>query len=310
MSVMSIYLATFICEFLEDAKFPSYKGFSLRGAFGFAFKHVSCNVRVKCSQCLLKNTCAYFNVFDVERLGNSKGKDIPRPFILEPPYNSRTIYNKGEEIQFGLIILGEYVRYFPFFVLAFEYMGRKGIGLLPNRAPFILKRVVDSAGKEVYNHRETLLKQLSSYQIEKISLNSILEVKILSPLRIKHKGRYVSPHRFSLDVFSLAVYRRLSFLNNLYGLFDERLLETADALKDCRIVSSSLRWKDLERYSHRQDTRMKMGGLIGNFILKIPSGKESEINRILKIIEVIHLGKNTTFGLGKIQIKEAEDGRK
>jgi valyl-tRNA synthetase len=64
-------------------------------------------------------------------------------------------------------------------------------------------------------------------------------------------------------------------------------------------ISSNLRWKDWTRYSSRQDRRMKLGGVVGNIVFG--RGAHRFIN-LIRAGEALHLGKSTTFGLGKIKI--------
>jgi len=44
----------------EPLILPSYKGSTLRGGFGYAFKRVVCAIKDKeCSNCILKEKCIY-----------------------------------------------------------------------------------------------------------------------------------------------------------------------------------------------------------------------------------------------------------
>jgi len=65
--------------------------------------------------------------------------------------------------------------------------------------------------------------------------------------------------------------------------------------------SRDLKWFDWERYSARQDTRMKLGGVIGRIAFK---GEIGEFMPFIKLGEFLHVGKGTTFGLGKYEIAE------
>jgi CRISPR/Cas system endoribonuclease Cas6 (RAMP superfamily) len=61
----------------------------------------------------------------------------------------------------------------------------------------------------------------------------------------------------------------------------------------------NLNWHDWRRYSNRQDQAMLMGGMTGSLTY---AGKLSEFLPLLEYVEKVHIGKATTFGLGKIQI--------
>ena len=60
------------------------------------------------------------------------------------------------------------------------------------------------------------------------------------------------------------------------------------------------RWYDWERYSARQDIRMKMGGFIGKVSFE---GELNEFIPFVKLGELLHVGKGTSFGLGRYVIE-------
>jgi hypothetical protein len=66
-----------------------------------------------------------------------------------------------------------------------------------------------------------------------------------------------------------------------------------------------LRWEDWERYSTRQDTRMKLGGLLGTICY---TGAVGTFLPYLRMGEYIHVGKNTTFGLGQMALRVLQSG--
>ena len=61
----------------------------------------------------------------------------------------------------------------------------------------------------------------------------------------------------------------------------------------------SLKWYDWERFSSRQNVRMKMGGIVGEITYR---GKIKQILPVLKAGEILHFGKGTSFGLGRYEI--------
>ena len=104
----------------------------------------------------------------------------------------------------------------------------------------------------------------------------------------------------SLD-FQLLIenlYRRIYCLAFFHGdPFDESFcLPQTEAVE---LVESQLQWQDWERYSHRQRTRMKLGGFIGTAVYE---GNLTPWLPLVKAGEVLHVGKATAFGLGKYAI--------
>jgi hypothetical protein len=74
-------------------------------------------------------------------------------------------------------------------------------------------------------------------------------------------------------------------------------------------MRATLRWWDWERYSARQQTTMNFGGLIGGFELSGPPATLEKFVPLLKMGEWLHVGKGTTFGLGKYQVCNYASGQ-
>jgi hypothetical protein len=74
------------------------------------------------------------------------------------------------------------------------------------------------------------------------------------------------------------------------------LLEASSAIET---VASDLQWQDWNRYSARQQTWMKFGGLAGQITYR---GDFSRILPYLLFGELVHVGAKTSFGLGKYAI--------
>ena len=64
-----------------------------------------------------------------------------------------------------------------------------------------------------------------------------------------------------------------------------------------RIHQASLSWHDWQRCSNRQDTKMKLGGFIGE--IEYRGDAIAEHLPLLVAGEVLHVGTGTSFGLGK-----------
>ncbi len=78
-------------------------------------------------------------------------------------------------------------------------------------------------------------------------------------------------------------------------------------LKDSEKISvfdSNLTWYDWERYSNKQKTAMKLGGFIGKIVFKGQIEHFKKYLYPLLLGEEIHVGKGTTFGLGKYKIEK------
>ncbi len=111
---------------------PPYKGSTLRGAFGHAFKKVACPFRCSAGSCVLPKVCVYTYTFETPPPEGSqilrKYPHAPHPFVIEPPADQRQLFEPGEELYFGLVLIGRALDYLPYFIYAFDELGRIGIG--------------------------------------------------------------------------------------------------------------------------------------------------------------------------------------
>ncbi|NQS90000.1 CRISPR system precrRNA processing endoribonuclease RAMP protein Cas6, partial [Patescibacteria group bacterium] len=77
------------------------------------------------------------------------------------------------------------------------------------------------------------------------------------------------------------------------------LIEKAKKVKR---KDSSLSWYDWQRYSTRQNTRMTLGGFIGKVTFSFNEVDPDQFLPFILLGSYIHVGKGTSFGLGKYEI--------
>ncbi|MDY6853435.1 MAG: CRISPR system precrRNA processing endoribonuclease RAMP protein Cas6 [Thermodesulfobacteriota bacterium] len=304
----------FSSVFETDAILPVYKGSTFRGVFGHALKKVVCALKRRdCKDCLLKDKCVYSFVFETPgKPDRPEGKKRiaapPHPYVIEPPDTNKTHYKKGENFDFALILFGRANEYLPYFIYAFECMGDLGIGkgVDGKRARFILKNVITD-NITVYSGETRKINTGKACQEllilhnnkEKFPPVSAIELTFKTPLRNKFQNRLEASLPF--HILMRAVLRRISSLYNYHGngeppLDYRGLVERA---KYIEIKSSALRWFDWKRYSNKQDRSMLMGGMVGKVTYL---GDLTEFLPLVRFCEKTHLGKQTSFGLGKIEI--------
>ena len=307
----------------ESIILPAYKGSTLRGGFGYAFKRVVCAIRNKeCSDCILKEKCVYSYVFETPPPSDTKimrkYKAAPHPFVIEPPPERRRGFKPGDEITFGLTLIGRAIDYLPYFVYTFDELGKIGIG--KGKARYELKEV-HCDGKQIYDSETKTLKSFEAASLdvgiptfphsggfaeakEKGGkggfLSKQLTLNFLTPTRILYDSHLTIDLEFHILIRNLL--RRLSLLYYFHCNGDlsewdfKGLIEQA---KDVKVKEKKLRWYDWERYSGRQETRMKMGGFVGEITFE---GDIKSFMPLIKAGEVLHVGKGTGFGLGKYRI--------
>ncbi|RMG41338.1 MAG: CRISPR system precrRNA processing endoribonuclease RAMP protein Cas6 [Candidatus Dadabacteria bacterium] len=310
---------TFRARLDEDASLPPYKGSTFRGVFGHALKHVVCALKTQdCPTCLLRKRCLYPRVFEDQsgvQLGSSRRASAPHPYIIEPPLDDKTDYRQGECFEFDLILLGDINGSLPYFIYAIIEMGKRGIGKGADgkRAQFTLLEV-RTAGTVIFTLNSDEVKIPDSTNLFTLNRPNSdkrgcrILVRLETPLRLKSNGQLQDSLDFEL--FQRAMLRRAAAVLSCYGDVVDlgRLTELLSWFKadsaDVAVSHSDLRWHDWERYSARQGRRMRMGGLIGEIEF---SGPLTAALPLFRFSELFHLGKQSSFGLGKISCELLEE---
>lgn len=300
-----------------EARLPRTKGSLLRGAFGHALRRAVCSMGrgQACAPCPLRPGCAYTRLFEtsfpqdpptfVDGLPAS-----PRPFVFEPG-EEETRYRPGDTLTFQLLLFGTAVDLQGFALLAVERMATAGLGR--RRYPFALEEAAyqsrqgpwtalqGGGGKEWQGPAPGVTLKPEDLPPGPLTL------RFLTPTRIKIAGSLAEGVGFPALAERMA--RRVREMAHFYGTpgppgtgpaWDlDTLVQRAEGVQ---VVDSRLSWRDWERYSSRQETRMALGGFVGTLRLQ---GDLTPFHPLLRAAEVLHIGKATTFGLGKVQVSSA-----
>ena len=297
-----------------DAILPPFKGSTFRGVFGTALKKVVCALKQQtCDTCLLRDRCVYTLVFESPPDQDTEGAPSPpHPFIIEPPLTTKAHFATGASLDFNLLLFGRANEFLPYFVYAVEQMGRTGIGQRINghRAVFQLSGV-SSGAQVVYDpdSRKLLAVSPLDFSWEQFAAGISpfncpeITIHLETPLRLKYENRLQAELPF--HVLVRALLRRVTMLNRYFGngepdLDYKGLVARAQTVE---IRESRLRWFDWRRYSNRQEQAMLMGGLTGEVTYE---GDLEPYIPLIRFGELVHIGKATTFGLGKFAVKFPE----
>lgn len=289
---------------------PPYLGSTIRGAFGLALRQSCCVLRrQECSTCMLRSRCVYCYVFETPLTGSGDRErryaSAPHPFVLDLDMVSPGVREAGGTFSFGVTLIGRAVDFLPYFVHAFQRMGELGLGR--GRGTFELSRVVSRGGgngcaEAIYSDGELRLPQ-TFLTVEDALLKAEnaaeMELRFETPVRFVERGELCREPRFRTLVGHLL--RRLENLARvhcdgssewIYGSLLERAAEV-------ELTVNETRWHDWERYSGRQDRKMKLGGLVGRVVYR---GDLPPFEPLLALGRWIHVGKSTSFGLGRYEV--------
>jgi CRISPR-associated endoribonuclease Cas6 len=129
-----------------------------------------------------------------------------------------------------------------------------------------------------------------------------LTINFLTPTRIYYNGSLASEPEFHILIRNLQ--RRVAHLFNFHGGIDTTQWDFFNRViyraKRVQIKDQAITWRFWERYSTRQKARIEMSGFVGRITYH---GNVDPFVPLLKAGEVLHVGKGTTFGLGRYYIE-------
>ncbi len=258
---------------------PSYfTGSMIRGAMGYALKKVTCiNPSYKCEGCFTASTCLYHQFYEEK---NSL-------------HNYRFEVELGSgKFDFALYLFSDATKSLAY-VLSALHKTLTENGLTKNNYHFH-DFTMSVNGQEVYDGKEfkTLDIEPNTFKIDSFCPN--VKVKLLTPLRIKKHNKFLRDN-VELEDILRSIYQREQEL--VYGKKAFRL----EHEPHCTTTVKALQHKSLTRSSSRQKQTMKMDGIIGELAVM---GIDEESYRLLKLGEILGVGKQTVMGLGQIEVED------
>jgi len=305
---MKITELKFRFDFTSLAYIDILPAFALRSVLGMNLKRMHCvSHNTPCSDCPFVATCAYAFLF--ESIVSKENTVLPgrdrasHPFRIAGPLSiGRSVAN----LEFSFQLFGRAIEYIPHIVYAFRIAGNNG--LFRSRTRFET-HAFTKEGDSIDDGEKINLKKIEINKLVRKGTNQIynhsLNIHCSTPVRFKTKGTYSSD--FNASDFINACKRRVGTLFELYGdnedyAHHDSYSETTNS--QVEIIARNLRWIDFTRYSARQGSAMKLGGVLGSFSLR---GEASEKDwDALKTCAQIGVGKNTSFGLGSIAVNEVD----
>lgn len=253
-----------------------FMGSALRGAFGYALKRVVCiNPSYECKGCFTSSSCIYHDFYEAQNSYHS--------YRFETELGSRSY-------SFGLYLFEQSCDKLPYVVSALHRMLTE-VGLTRDTLKFE-HFTIEVNGSQVYDGVEFALDQIEPQSFDLGSRATDITLTLRTPLRIKKNNRFLREDIELTDILR-SIHQREREL--VYGESYAKLEYTPSYTT----LSKQLHYKTLIRKSNRQKSRMYMDGMIGEFTL---TDLDPTSYRLLKLGEILGVGKQTVMGLGSIRL--------
>jgi Uncharacterized conserved protein (DUF2276). len=280
---------------MESVVWSKTPSFVFRSLIGMNLHKLTCILRNQegCALCCLNKTCAYSYFFETHIEKNTsvlQGREkAPHPFVL----NYRSVDERHGILS--VTFLGVGCNYVPYVSEALIRGERFGIGR--NRAQYEIESIT-SCGKTLNLSSSDFGGGIKHWPMDNHEMNGDFILKMETPCRIQREGNLI--HEITLKDLVVSAYSRMRILEDLYGdgLDNLPMIDI-----DCVPVSEIIRerWVDKPYYSVRQQEVLKLGGVIGEIRANGPV--DASILNYLDAMCLFNVGKNISFGLGKISME-------
>lgn len=297
----------FTIKFLKDSVLPKDKVSAIRGGIGEMLLRMNCIRDRQCEQCDFESECI------VQKIMYSKFAKKPEfvttggsvGYVLECE-NSHEIFNEGDTLRFYMILFGNTIIYFNQIYQALSVLADEGIG--KNHAKFQIADIRNMEGMSVLdgnmiNMNNYVVHVLYDYLVFRtVKISEIFNKKEAfmifdTPATLKYQNKFLM--NFQVDAIISAIRRRIYMLDCFEGI-ESNILEPGENDVKLKIRSQECHLMSVARYSTRKDKKIFLRGIKGHLILE---GLTDELWALLLVGELIHIGKNTSFGFGRYHLK-------
>lgn len=293
----------FTLVFPEEVSLPASKTSMLRGGIGEMLLRSCCIRERDCEHCDFSDECI------VQRTMYSKFRHKPAfvtqqesvGYVIECE-NYQEDYLAGETLQFNLILFGRTIVYFSQYLQAITMLGQYGVG--KNRARFYIQKLTNSRGEAMLDGHNIRMKY---YKIEhfqdyvayrlKMMQEVPSEIIFKTPVTIKHNGSFIK--EFDMEAIVKSVQRRLYILGCFEDILDDDFYRHVFDMP--MILGQEVRPVSVRRFSNRQESAMYLRGIKGK--IELEAIEDEDLLKLLIIGELMHIGKNTSFGFGRYRMK-------
>ncbi|HEX5414283.1 MAG TPA: CRISPR system precrRNA processing endoribonuclease RAMP protein Cas6 [Chloroflexota bacterium] len=326
MSVdLSIHHLRCTVEAVSPILLPAESGSAIRGALVNALRQHYCpDATLRLSKggpeadAMHRAMCPVCSLIADEDAEATRGRNIPRPYTIEPPTPRSGRVEPGQQISFGVSLIGTAINLFPYLVLAVPEMGRLGMGQYDSRqggrGRFTLRSV--EAINPLTGARQPLLAggthlQLPAIPVTSTEVNeaaaklskianeagSTVGIDFLSPTRIVSGAQLVRQPVF--EPMFQRLLERIDGLAQYYGTPTDEPTRRDQLLADARqveIVEARTTWVEVMSGSKRLGRSTPVSGYEGRVVFR--GGAWDALLPWLLWGQSIHVGKSAVKGNG------------
>lgn len=306
-----IHTYTIKCMANTPVSLPPYAGSVLRGVLGHGLRKLRINdiITQTMGDMDKYRLCPYHMIFDPPHLDNPIHgiRDIPVPYVIIPPTSPNRLYNTGENIQFNITLIGNAIQKLPYIIHAFDTIMQQGIGKKNphgNTGTACITAVYTQCNQLIWhNDNQSIATHTAYAPLPDVPQNiQSIKINIITPLRLQKQGELMTdPKKITAEVFLMACIRRVYALLSIHTNTPCKT-DFAHYKKLAQNISLThdLKFHNWTRYSNRQQQKMDLGGWVGMVTL---NGNLHPFIPYIHLCQFVHIGKNTSFGLGKLSME-------
>ena len=291
----------FTIKMSDDAVLPVQKASALRGGMGEMLLRVNCVGNRDCENCEYEPECIVrrimYSKMRIQPEFMSSGDSVGYVIDCE---NYQEKFDAGDLLEFDVVLFGRMIVYFGQIVQAFQMLGFWGLG--KDHARFQIQGITNSKRERILTGNDIIMSNVKPVSLaDYVSYRKKQDItggKVVfhTPLAIKKSGVFLK--EFNIEAILKAAERRIYQLNCYEGINADRPnmeehIPTAQYLSD-RTVS-------VRRFSNRSEQKIRLDGICGEIEI---SDLDETGYEILLAGEITHIGKNTSFGFGRLSFIE------
>lgn len=261
---------------------------------------------------------------------NTRGRDVPRPFVIRPPLKAAYGANgmqleSGQRTSFEIALIGSAARLFPYVVMSTALLQSEGLGrpLRANGGRRGRFTVAEILAYHPFTGQEALLFRAGQAQVgvPEIAITEedvrtraaalpadALHLRFLTPTRLISEGKIT--HEPDPVVLARRLAERMDALEREYAPVvagsgsEGRVGRWRDVAASCtaRLGQHATNWVDTQSYSSRQQRRQPIGGFVGTAEVQGPFSPD--LRALFAWGELLHVGKDVVKGNGWYQITD------